>query len=51
MTERHVKADPCPSPCTGDLRPENSAPIIIDIRTDFCRIGGHVDRMGYGAIG
>ncbi len=42
-----VAADPYPWPFDGDLRPDNSALIIIDMQTDFCGIGGYVDRMGY----
>ena len=47
MPERYVKADPYPWPYHGDLRPENTALIIIDMQSDFCGIGGYVDRMGY----
>lgn len=42
-----VRAEPYSYPYNGDLRPENTALIIIDMQTDFCGIGGYVDRMGY----
>jgi nicotinamidase-related amidase len=44
---KYVEADPYPWPYNGDLRPENTALIIIDMQTDFCGIGGYVDKMGY----
>jgi nicotinamidase-related amidase len=34
-------------PYDGDLRPDNTALIIIDMQTDFCGEGGYVDKMGY----
>jgi len=42
-----VPADPYPWPFDGALRPDNTALIIIDMQTDFCGIGGYVDKMGY----
>ncbi|MBD2257043.1 isochorismatase family cysteine hydrolase [Pseudanabaena sp. FACHB-2040] len=44
---RYVNADPYPYPYNGDLRPNNTALIIIDMQTDFCGQGGYVDKMGY----
>ena len=44
---RHVEADPYPWPYDGDLRPDNTVVLIIDMQTDFCGKGGYVDTMGY----
>jgi len=44
---RFVAADPYPWPYNGDLTPANTALIIIDMQTDFCGVGGYVDKMGY----
>jgi biuret amidohydrolase len=43
----HVNANPYPWPYDGDLRPENTALVIIDMQNDFCSPGGYVDKMGY----
>jgi biuret amidohydrolase len=44
---RTIAADPYPWPFDGDLRHANTALIIVDMQTDFCGIGGYVDKMGY----
>jgi len=42
-----IPADPYPWPFDGALKPDNTALIIIDMQTDFCGVGGYVDKMGY----
>jgi nicotinamidase-related amidase len=44
---KFVSADPYPYPYNGDLRPQNTCLIIIDMQFDFCGEGGYVDKMGY----
>ncbi|WP_372694850.1 cysteine hydrolase family protein [Immundisolibacter sp.] len=47
MNPLHIDANPYPWPYDGDLRPDNTALVIIDMQTDFCGMGGYVDQMGY----
>jgi len=46
-TNKYVESDPYPWPYNGDLRPQNTAIIVIDMQIDFCGPGGYVDKMGY----
>jgi biuret amidohydrolase len=45
--KKYVQANPYAWPWHGDLRPDNTALIVIDMQTDFCGIGGYVDKMCY----
>jgi nicotinamidase-related amidase len=47
MNFASVAADPYRWPYDGVFRADNSALIVIDMQTDFCGIGGYVDKMGY----
>ncbi len=42
-----IAADPYPWPFDGAFTPADTALIVIDMQTDFCGLGGYVDRMGY----
>jgi nicotinamidase-related amidase len=43
----YVPAQPYDWPFDGDLRPQNTALVIIDMQTDFCGKGGYIDGLGY----
>jgi nicotinamidase-related amidase len=46
-TPHFVAADPYAWPWNGDLRPDNTTLIVIDMQTDFCGKGGYIDQLGY----
>ncbi len=37
---------PYPRPFDGDLQPANTALVVVDMQTDFCGVGGYVDKLG-----
>jgi nicotinamidase-related amidase len=42
-----IPADPYAWPFDGKLSPDDTAFMVIDMQTDFCGVGGYVDKMGY----
>jgi nicotinamidase-related amidase len=47
MRDLFIDAQPYQWPFDGNLTPDNTALIVIDMQTDFCGVGGYVDNMGY----
>jgi nicotinamidase-related amidase len=47
MHFKTVKADPYAWPYDGTFSPADTTIIVIDMQTDFCGVGGYVDKMGY----
>src|ERR1700709_849992 len=44
---RFIESTPYPWPFDGNLRPDNTALVVIAMQTDFCGHGGYVDKMGH----
>ncbi len=45
--EKYIAANPYRWPFDGQLTPQNTALVVIDMQVDFCGEGGYVDKMGY----
>ena len=45
--QRYIAADPYRWPYDGNMTPQNTALVVIDMQVDFCGEGGYVDKMGY----
>ena len=43
----YIPSQPYDWPFDGNLKPDNTALIVIDMQIDFCGVGGYVDAMGY----
>jgi nicotinamidase-related amidase len=46
MEKLFVPAEPYPWPYDGTLCTDNTALLVVDMQSDFCGVGGFIDRMG-----